>query len=209
MTKIALISDTHGFHDEIDIPICDILIHAGDYSSWGNMQELIAFNEWLGTLDQCKNIVVIDGNHDLYAYKSYSIAKHLFTNATYLRDELVTINGLKIWGSPWSRTYGNWAYMCPESELLLKYQHIPENIDILVSHTPAYGVLDHVPRKGHTGSVALADEVKDRIKPKLLVCGHLHDDGGKHKTVNGIIYANAAICDEDYIPSRSPIFLYL
>jgi len=209
MVRIALISDTHGFHDEITIPACDILIHSGDYSGYGDMRELIAFNQWLGTLDQCENIVVVDGNHDIFAYKSHSTARALLTNAIYLRDEMTTINGLKIWGSPWSRTYGNWAYMTEEAELLKKYNRIPENIDILVSHTPVYGILDHVPGFGSAGSVALRDEVKDRIKPRLLVCGHLHDDGGKQKTVDGTIYVNAAICDEDYIPSRSPIFLWL
>jgi Icc-related predicted phosphoesterase len=207
--RIALISDTHMQHDGIDIPACDILLHAGDYSSYGDLKDLTNFNKWLGTLKQCKNIVIVDGNHDLFAATSYPMAKTLFSNATYIRDELIEVQGLKIWGSPWSKTFGRWAYMTSEEELLLKYQRIPEGIDILISHTPVYGILDKVERVGSVGSTSLRSEVFDRIKPRLVVAGHLHLNGGLTKTENGIIFANAAICDEDYNPSREPIFLYL
>lgn len=206
---IALISDTHQYHDTVEVPPCDILIHAGDYSSYGDMNELIKFNQWLGTLDQAKNIVCIDGNHDIFAYKSHSTARALFSNAIYLRDELVEVQGLKIWGSPWSKKFGNWAYMTSEEELLVKYQRIPEGVDILISHQPAYGILDKVENAGSVGSISLRDEVFNRIKPRLVTAGHLHLNGGLTKTEQGIIFANSAICDEDYNPSREPILLYL
>ena len=92
--RIALISDTHQFHERVDIPECDILIHSGDYSSYGDLRDLTNFNKWLGTLKQCGSIVIVDGNHDLYAATSYPTAKALFTNAIYIRDELVEVQGL-------------------------------------------------------------------------------------------------------------------
>jgi len=208
MPSIALISDTHGFHWDLDIPACDILLHAGDYGSYGDMKETVDFNQWLGTLDQVKHKIIVAGNHDLFAAKNYNMTKTLFSNADYIQDEMITVERLKIWGSPWSRTFGRWAFMCAEQELLLKYQKIPAGVDIIVSHTPAYGILDHVPNFGGAGSKALLQEVTTRIKPKLLVGGHLHDNNG-FQDVNGIKFATACICDEDYRPSREPLFLWL
>ena len=64
MTKICCISDTHGYHKNLTIPKCDVLVHAGDFSSGrGSLEQIRKFNEWLGTLD-AKHIVLIAGNHD-------------------------------------------------------------------------------------------------------------------------------------------------
>ena len=46
------------------IPEGDILIHAGDFTRCGNLQEVREFNTWLGTLPH-KHKIVIAGNHEL------------------------------------------------------------------------------------------------------------------------------------------------
>ena len=46
------------------IPDGDILIHAGDFTRCGHLQEVRDFNTWLGTLPH-KHKIVIAGNHEL------------------------------------------------------------------------------------------------------------------------------------------------
>ncbi|MEY4540707.1 MAG: hypothetical protein RLZZ306_2464, partial [Bacteroidota bacterium] len=49
--------------------------------------------------------IVIAGNHDLYFEAVPSVANLLITNAIYLNDSGIEIEGLKIWGSPISPNY--------------------------------------------------------------------------------------------------------
>lgn len=96
--KIAMLSDTHGQHRKLTVPDGDILIHAGDSMTDGmNPQELVDLNDWFGTLPHPHKILIA-GNHD-FLFEKVDIARGLITNATYLQDEYVTINGLKIYGS--------------------------------------------------------------------------------------------------------------
>jgi hypothetical protein len=48
-TRFVCISDTHShtFH----VPTGDVLLHAGDLSSWGSLSQLIITVEWLKSLD--------------------------------------------------------------------------------------------------------------------------------------------------------------
>ena len=64
--RIVCISDTHSLtsHLKRTIPDGDILIHAGDFTRCGHLQEVREFNTWLGTLPH-KDKIVIAGNHEL------------------------------------------------------------------------------------------------------------------------------------------------
>ena len=98
--RLVLISDTHGQHRKFDIPEGDVLIHAGDFMWSGrNYEEIIDFDVWLGSLPH-KHKIVIAGNHDILFEQQYSARNHL-TNATYLQDSGIEIDGLKFWGAPW------------------------------------------------------------------------------------------------------------
>ena len=55
--KIVCISDTHGKHQDMDIPDGDILIHAGDFTMLGLVSEVILFNDWLASLPHKVRIV--------------------------------------------------------------------------------------------------------------------------------------------------------
>ena len=100
MPRIVAISDTHSRHNQISaLPAGDILIHAGDATNKGTLAEVVAFNQWLGTLPYQHKIFVA-GNHDFLFEKSPEIARTLMTNAHYLLDEAVVIAGLKFYGSP-------------------------------------------------------------------------------------------------------------
>jgi predicted phosphohydrolase len=99
MPRLVLLSDTHGRHDA-PVPDGDILVHAGDFSAWGDLREVKEFNDFLGAQPHRRK-VVIAGNYDWSFYRRESEARALLTNAFYLQDESAEIDGLKFYGSPW------------------------------------------------------------------------------------------------------------
>lgn len=118
--KIICISDTHNLHKNLKVPDGDILIHAGDMTCVGGIDEIKEFNEWLGTLPHSHKIVIA-GNHDIYFEEEPSKSKSLITNAIYLEDSGIIIEGLKIWGSPSSPNYQNWAFNRERGEAIKKH----------------------------------------------------------------------------------------
>ncbi|GJQ79127.1 hypothetical protein Trydic_g5380 [Trypoxylus dichotomus] len=64
--RFVCMSDTHSLIHDItfDIPAGDVFLHAGNYSKGGDIEEIVNFNTWLGTLPH-KYKVVISGNHEL------------------------------------------------------------------------------------------------------------------------------------------------
>jgi predicted phosphodiesterase len=95
--RLVLISDTHGLHDKINnMPEGDVLIHAGDFMNSGtDLREIISFNRWLGQ-QSFKHRVVCAGNHDKYFEFDPGTAKGLLTNADYLENSEVTIEGVRL-----------------------------------------------------------------------------------------------------------------
>lgn len=209
---ITCISDTHMSHEECDIPTGDILLHAGDFGSWGTFQELATFNQWLGTLDY-ETIINCAGNHDKVTQDmGYQTTKQLFSNSVYLQDDSYTTpSGLKVYGAPWSKKFGHWSWMKLDEELDKEWAKIPDGTDILLIHGPPYGILDKVKRRNgtieNTGSVSLRKHIFERLGPaglKAVVFGHIHCDRGE-TTVDGIKFINAAMLDDDYILQYKPI----
>ncbi len=94
---------------------------------------------------------------------------------------------LKIWGIPYSLWFPQINPKCSaftgsEEYLKSRYDLIPNDIDILISHSPAYGFLDQNTQGVHCGSKSLLESIK-RIKPRLVVHGHIHEQGNKIKSV--------------------------
>ena len=140
--KIVAISDTHTQHKAVQLPKGDVLLFAGD-GEFRSSVELISFNQWLAGLD-FKEVIVIAGNHDFFCERHPGEIKGHLTNAVYLRDEQhVLSNKMKVWGSPMTRTFLDWAFM--DSDENLERHHwsrIPQDTHILLVHGPAYGHLD-------------------------------------------------------------------
>ena len=113
---------------------------------------------------------------------------------------------VKIWGSPWQPEFYNWAFNLPRNgdELKAKWDMIPDDIDILITHGPAWGILDDVEgRRGyHLGCELLAERIK-QIKPKIHICGHIHSGYG-HYYDGHTHYFNAAVLNERYLYSHMP-----
>jgi len=207
---IDCISDLHGFYPKLDGG--DLLIIAGDLTRHDTIEEYFKLFQWIANLPYRKKIV-IGGNHDNLAHEQdiLSIPKADFD---YLCDSGTEFEGLKIWGTPWTKTF---KYQNPffkaftletESQLDKKWKSIPHDIDILVSHSPFLHILDQN-RDGYScGSYTLREAV-DGIKPKLFVCGHIHEQGGqmilyKHEGPNTIC-VNSSIVDENYEMMNKPV----
>src|ERR1051326_8044265 len=95
--RLVIISDTHGYHRKLTLPAGDLLIHAGDFTRHGSDEDVAEFNDWLGTLP-FPHKIIIAGNHD-FPFEIQD-GKKLLTNAIYLQDSSVTIDGIKFYGSP-------------------------------------------------------------------------------------------------------------
>ncbi len=203
--RFVHISDTHNYHKQVKIPDGDCLIISGDFTSVGAIHQIAAFNTWLGTLPH-KYKILVAGNHDRLFETDPSLARSLITNAIYLQDEEVTIEGIRIWGTPWQREFCNWAFNLPDGATLkAKWDLIPSGIDILVTHSPPYGIRDFIPGHhtwNHLGCPELLDAVL-RINPKFHLFGHIHYSHGMEDFM-GTTFINSAICTEAYLAINEP-----
>ena len=214
--KITFISDTHNKHNQVTslLPGGDVIIHAGDVSSMGYKHELQQFLKWFNNLDNYTHKIFIAGNHDWGFQDSPEMCKELlefYDKVTYLQDDLEVIgedysNAVKVYGSPWQPEFFNWAFNLPRNgwELEVKWNDIPMNTDILVTHGPAWGHLDTVVGQPmNLGCELLAERLKV-VKPKIHVFGHIHSGYG-YKFVDGTHYFNAAVLGEDYVFTQKPM----
>lgn len=206
--RVVLISDTHGKHRQFEIPDGDVLIHAGDIMTRGwDGSEVRDFNDWLGSLPHPHKIVIA-GNHD-WLFEKHRSTKNLITNATYLQDSGVEIDGFKFWGSPVQPEFMGWAFNRKRGEDIKRHWDlIPDRTDVLITHGPPAGFRDWT-RLGNEslGCRNLRDAVA-RIKPKLHVFGHIH--GGYGEDHDGDVhFVNASLVDEAYRPVNKPIVVDL
>lgn len=210
--KIVCISDIHGHIDNLIIPKCDILLIGGDVSKYGRDIHRDAnwfnfeFNNWLSK-QPAKNIVMTPGNHDIIFDKSPSLISDL--KCEILIDKMIDIDGLKIYGSPWSITFYNWGFNLDEDKLELVWEKIPKEVDILLLHCPPYGIMDYTkhPRypSRRIGSKSLLKKINE-VHPKLVIFGHNHGQPGSIEQ-NGITFINASIVDDLNKEVNNPIIL--
>lgn len=191
--KILFISDTHGFHRQIDknyVRGIDMIIHAGDATNDGsptlNHNEMLDFIDWYEYLP-VKHKVFVAGNHDTSIfYKHFTKAEIEGRGITYLEHESTEIEGIKIFGSPYTPSYGNWAFMKNRNKLQKYWNMIPKDIDILVTHGPPMYILDLTDDQatGNTinvGCKSLYNWVREN-QPKIHVFGHVHDNLNFHNS---------------------------
>lgn len=193
--RLVLGSDFHGFLPK-NIPRGDIMILAGDILPADDIHYFIRnkLNPWFRSAP-IKNIIITWGNHDWHAFNE-SIG---VLYATVLIEQSVKIGGIKIYGSPWSLPFKRWAWMAPETTLEKIYREIPNDVDIIISHTPPYGICDRTDDGRFCGSRALLKRMKSLPNLKLVVCGHIHEARGR----SGIV-ANVSSVGSDYVPRSDP-----
>ena len=219
--KIMFLSDTHGRHLEItelygELPYVDIIVHSGDCTRYGEFEETDLFMNWFSKQNSMHKILVA-GNHD-FVLQQMDRRNWLLANnygVTYLEDSFININGIGIYGSPWSPVFGMWAFMKNRNaELDEVWQKVPTDgsVDLLVTHTPRYGRFDVSVRGNYNvGCEMLANRIND-IHPKVHVFGHIHECGGmiKEETevpLKGMISLNASLLNIRYVLAN-PIWIW-
>ena len=126
--RIVCISDTHSLHGQFPVPEGDVLVHAGDATRRGSEAELRDVNHWLGTLPH-RHKVLVAGNHD-FGFQTHRDAAGWITNAHYLQDRSVVIEGVRFYGSPWQPWFHDWAFNLPRgAELRRVWDRIPAGTD--------------------------------------------------------------------------------
>lgn len=222
---IDCISDLHGHYPKLEGG--DLLIVAGDLTARDTLDEHADFKLWLYEQPYRKKIIIA-GNHDNhfvglpsdpYIFSSYNKKTgEQLSYAEYLCDSGTEYEGLRIWGSPWTKTFPGMnphckAFTCDtEEELVEKWALIPTNIDILITHGPMFQILDANKDGCPCGSTSLRDHI-DRIKPRFHIFGHIHEQGGqqlmyKHTGPNTWC-ANCSYVNERYEPVNKPVRIEL
>jgi Icc-related predicted phosphoesterase len=202
--EITFISDTHSRHHLMtrDLPGGPMIIHCGDVSTRGRFQETQEFIDWFASLPYMHKIFIA-GNHDFIFEKENNLT--IPDTIHYLQDSSVTIEGIKIYGSPWQPWFYDWAFNLPRSGpgLASKWESIPVDTDILVVHGPPKGILDRVYRGGeNVGCELLRDRILE-VKPRIVSFGHIHEAYGKEE-IDGVTYINASMLDLQYEYTNSP-----
>lgn len=182
--SVVGISDTHGKHaqtrfKEWDTGEYDMIVHSGDISNIGDPAEILNFMDWYGNLTMSHKILIF-GNHELNTEHNTDFYREQASkrNITFLHHEHITIEGIKIFGSPYTPVYGNWAYNVNRDDLEYYWAEIDEDVDLLVTHGPPFGVGD---RTGRNDAVGCTHLLKSILEKNIQVCqfGHIHEDRGE------------------------------
>lgn len=240
--RITHISDTHNKHNQLinDLPGGDILIHSGDFTSIGREHEVKNFINWLKLRNNYKHKIFIAGNHDitfqsekLFRLKSmwFDLAEYhdegadgkpewlkevleneLDSNIFYLENSFVEIDGIKIWGSPYSPTFGrDWAFNVDRGHDAAQiWNEIPNDADMVITHTPIYGYNDRTYNTNENVGCADLYHRLHEVKPHLHFCGHVHEAYGwktiPYKDEWGDIHTfNGSSCSLEYFYQNKPI----
>ena len=227
MIKIAAISDMHGMLEGLDPRGCEICVIAGDFSEQTGFGRAAMkaqhdwihdeFFEWTGRFPDT-TFIVVAGNHDLCLdpamtsrYVSDSWKIEWPSNVKYLCDSGVEVYGLKFYGTPWVPIINYmWAFEAEHEKLKTVFSAIPENIDVLVTHSPPRlpGYLGDVSLEfgadsDKFGSSELADAIFEK-KPRRVFCGHIHSGSHNPFMFGDTVVQNVSRVNESYEVAYEP-----
>jgi len=203
---IRAVSDLHGHLP--DVPACDLLLIAGDICPLTDGRAAVQAawldgpcRAWLQGLP-VGHVVVVAGNHDFVFEQPERVPPLPWT---YLQDRLVTVGGLRVYGTPWTPIAGHWAFQATAEELAQRLASMPTGLDVLVSHFPPrgfgdcvrprdYSLLSGCPPEVHIGSDALLGVI-DRGGPGLVVYGHRATRAWRSNLTSTIEHGGCAVAD--------------
>ena len=132
--RILHLSDTHNCHHRLrDFPEADVVVHSGDFCMVGTEQEAIDFMNWFCDLPYRQKIFIC-GNHDACLYGAN--IEGLDSNVHYLCNSGIEIEGIKFYG------ISMFTEDCISDRQNRNYSNIPIDTDVLITHSPAFGILD-------------------------------------------------------------------
>lgn len=231
--RIGATSDLHGILPEIEP--CELFFICGDIMPLSVQLNMPASLEWLKTEFipwannlPCKHVIFIAGNHDFWFERNGGMEPEIYETFNKPTDgKLVYLHHkmwdydykvkpgvfvkLRIFGTPYCKIFGNWAFMRESETLQDRYSDIPIDCNILLSHdAPKMLGLGEI----HTGAWAgkdagnpwLADEIM-RKQPDYCFCGHIHSGNHELQEITGIHLANVSLVGEDYNIHYEPLYL--
>jgi len=220
--KIWHISDTHSLHSQLTPPDgIDVVVHSGDASNsqnpYRNESELRDFLKWFSSLPIPQKIFT-PGNHDTSLEKGLILKSEIESLGIIpLIESGVTINGINFFGTPWVPRYGEWAWMTKRETISRKWELIPDDTDVLITHGPPFSILDSTESSRHyyelVGCRALQKKVK-KLDLSAHLFGHVHSvkdiRNSGTKTMHGLktVFSNGSCCDDgkmDFVTSNGNI----
>jgi len=226
-------------HNQLNgkLPGGQLLIHSGDFTSIGRKHEVEKFIEWFDKQDYTHK-VFIAGNHDLtfqsermYEEKSAYFERRVFDtpgsegkpdwlielldnlpdNVYYLENSSIKLEGINIWGSPHSPSFGyGWAFNKDRGHDITQcWNEIPMDTDIVITHTPIYGYNDRAANTNqNVGCSDLYHRLRE-VQPHLHFAGHIHEAYG-WKTMgltkwHDLHTFNGCSCNLRYEAENNPI----
>jgi Icc-related predicted phosphoesterase len=200
------ISDTYGHHEALLLPRGDMIVHAGDLTKHGTEEEVKDFLQWFSHLNY-KYRVFIAGRHDhFFEEHPGKVARILPANVIYLQETGVEVGGINLWGSPFSTNHDGSAFgITHEHEIRDHWNKIPDDSDMVICRTPAYGIHDEDENGEHTGCKELMRKLV-RVEPGYFVCGNVNDTHRFEYRYN-TNFINASLLNQEYKVTYKPVFL--
>lgn len=185
--KILHLSDTHNCHHRLrELPEADVVVHSGDFCMAGTEQEALDFMNWFCDLPY-KHKIFICGNHDECLYGAN--IDGLDSNVHFLCNSGIEIDSIKFHGIPM------FLSDCVTERQIQNYAKIPDDTDVLITHSPAYGILDFDDGINY-GSEELLEKIST-LNLKAHLFGHIHAQHGV-SMLNGTFFSNGAIINSNY-----------
>jgi Icc-related predicted phosphoesterase len=183
---------------------CDIFMFAGDLQE-SSLDDGNDFIDWVSELPHTHKILIF-GNHDSNYENILEYSKQ-FKDITFLNNESAVVEGIHIFGSPYSPKFGNWWFMKKDKDLAEIYDAIPENTEIILSHSPAFGFQDEsILTHASCGSMSLRDRVFQLPKLEWVISGHIHEGYGVSYH-NNVGFMNASLLNSRYEMANDPIYV--
>ena len=192
----------------MNIPDADVLIHAGDALTAGTEEEYRLFRLWMMTQPH-KRKIYVPGNHDMFVEWHYDYVRddlmQFGCDVLGRYDDLVTTlpNGWRVGGLPYVTNLPRWAFNRTDQGIT-DYLEMLGYCDLIVAHSPPAGMLDG----SHYGTTALRDYIF-KYKPKVVICGHVHEGYGKLVINEHTTLYNVAMCNEEYERTNPPMVIDL
>ena len=213
MIRIVAVSDTHGFHRDVEIPDGDVLVHAGDITMNGEVDVMIDFVRWIAELPH-RHKIVVPGNHDRCldisqtkfdggVVRLFDLVRdvHYLVDASRMLE--VRNEKIKVYGAPWVPNLRGWAFWDRNYD---KFDTAPRDIDVLVTHAPPLGIRDDNVMDTHFGSRHVVRYLNRCPLLRTHIFGHVHEEYGMDKR-GEILFANACTCNRSYDPVNPPLVI--
>ena len=162
----------------------DIFICSGDLTRLGTKDEADKILEYISVLD-FKYKIIVFGNHDMFAEKHIDYFKDKYTDIIFLNNEIVEVEGLKIYGTPYVRAFCNWGFQYYTIDERKDLTIPKEDVDIIIAHEPPSELsISYLPYGQDIGNMALRSYIESSDNVKYVFCGHVHENGGREVVIN-------------------------